>query len=358
MLGWICTYTPEEIFAALGLDSFRLYGKDDTKALSYFPVNFCPLARACFGEGSGKSSLSGIVLTASCHALVHLADGFKTVGGRDLFVHLLDLPRVCEGHNRAAVRFFSLSLRNLASELSTFYGVEWDEVRFRDAVEEHRQVRHLLRQLYQLQCEHPERVRAAGVLEAVRTASQEKKTVFYPVLLSMLKSLKGEEQPAPGSRAAALTLRVKRHGSPLGPRILVVGSPLSAVYLDLVEELGGNIVGDDLCQGYRYSLPEIGDDPDPFKALACGYLSRVPCPRMLSGMKRMAYLRKRAAECQIDGIVFHALKFCDNSLYGFPLIRVFMEKEGIPVLYLETEYRDTGLEQVRTRVQAFLEMLG
>jgi len=360
MLGWICTYTPEEIFAALGLDSFRLYGKDNTVALSYFPVNFCPLARACFGDGESRlgSSLSGVVLTASCHALVRLADGFKAVGRGNIFVHLLDLPRLCSGHNMAAVRSFSLSLRNLTDELSAFYGVKWDEGMFRSAVEGHRRVRHLLRQIYQLQCEHPESVRAAGLLEVVRAASQGKKDTFYPILLSVVKSLRGETDPAPGSQAGVLLKQIKRRGSLLGPRLLVVGSPLPAVYLDLFEELGANIAGDDLCQGYRYCLPEIGDDPDPFNALACGYLSRVPCPRMLSGVERMAYLRERAAECRVDGIIFHALKFCDNSLYEFPLIHSFMEKEGIPVLYLETEYRDAGLEQVRTRVQAFLEILG
>lgn len=365
MLGWICTYTPEEIFAALGLDSFRLYGCDDAAmtSLSYFPVNFCPLARACFGEGTEKlkTSLSGVVLTASCHALVHLADGFRLAGCRNegkVFVHLLDLPRICDRRNGVAWRYFSSSLHKLTLELSSVHGVEWDEGRFWDAVEEHRQVRCLLRQIYRFQHEHPEGMRAAGVLDAVRAAGRCNKRNFLPVLRSVVKALKGEENPVTGSQAEKLLSGMKRRGSVGGPRVLVMGSPIPSVYLDLFEELGANIAGDDLCQGYRYCLPEIANGPDPFAALARGYLERVPCPRMLSCRGLPAYLRERVAECRVDGIIYHALKFCDSYLYEFPFIRNFLLQEGLPVLYLETEYRGAGLEQVKTRVQAFLEMLG
>ena len=57
-------------------------------------------------------------------------------------------------------------------------------------------------------------------------------------------------------------------------------------------------------------------------------------------------------------MVYHALKFCDACLYDYALLRNRFTEVGIPVLYLETEYRDAGLEQARTRIQAFLEMLG
>ena len=57
-------------------------------------------------------------------------------------------------------------------------------------------------------------------------------------------------------------------------------------------------------------------------------------------------------------MVYHALKFCDASIYEYALLRNRFMEAGVPVLYLETEYRDAGLEQARTRIQAFLEVLG
>lgn len=369
MLGWVCTYTPEEIFATLGLESCRLYGDDRGECsradLEYLPVNFCPMARACFSEGliKGNLSLTGVVLAASCHALVHLASAFRYAGerrGRGFFVHLLDLPRT-SGDIDAAVRAFASSLRALTGRLSSFYGVAWDDGAFYRALQAHQSVRRLLRELYRLRTDQPENFRAAGLLEVVRVAVRAKKDEFLPILDSIVNALKGIENEgsrADGSPAAALLAGLRRRGSPRGPRLLVAGSPLPFAYLDLIEELGGNIVGDDLCQGYRYCLPEVEEGPDPFLSLARGYLGRVPCPRMLAAKERFSYLLSLARKAGARGIIYHALKFCDASLYEYPLFRERFAEAGIPVLYLETEYRDVGLEQARTRIQAYLELLG
>ena len=84
---------------------------------------------------------------------------------------------------------------------------------------------------------------------------------------------------------------------------MVTGSPLPPVYLDLIEDLGGNVAGDDLCQGYRYCLPCVdeelaGGGEDPFLAVARGYLGRPACPRMLAGPERFSYLQALIGECR------------------------------------------------------------
>ena len=70
-------------------------------------------------------------------------------------------------------------------------------------------------------------------------------------------------------------------------------------------------------------------------------------PQDVAGIERLAYLQTLIRECQIQGVVYHALKFCDASLYDYALLAAIVDA-GIPVLYLETEYRDVGLEQART----------
>ena len=122
------------------------------------------------------------------------------------------------------------------------------------------------------------------------------------------------------------------------------------------------MAGDDLCQSYRYCLPDVvgGMDSggeDLFLSVARGYLRRPACPRMLTGAARFTYLQELIRECRAQGVVYHALKFCDSSLYDYALLRSRFAEAGIPLLYLETEYRDAGLEQARTRIQAFLELL-
>lgn len=368
MIGWVCAYTPEEIFMALGLESSRLCG-DNRSAypkvdLEYLPVNFCPYGRSCLNEGIGRDDppFTGFVLAASCHALVHLANALKAAGvrrKREIFVHLLDIPRPSYGSD-AAVQAFASSLRSLAGHLSSFYGVAWDDGTFSRAVQTHQRVRRLLRRLYGMRTERPENFRAAGLLEVVRVASTSNKEELLPVLESVVRALSdgdGVDRQDGDAKAAALLAGLRREGEAGGPRLLITGAPLPPSYLDLIEELGGNIAGDDLCQGYRYTLTEVEEGGDPFVALARGYLGRVPCPRMLAGRERFAHLLSLAKDTGAQGIVYHALKFCDSTLYEYSLFREYSAEAGLPLLYLETEYRDTVLEQGRTRIQAFLEML-
>jgi len=371
-LGWVCTYTPEEIILTLGLESYRLYGAEENQsgcgcgeaAQDYLPVNFCPLTRACLNEGARKLrfSLTGVVLTTSCQGLVHLYNGLRYSFRRQekrVFTYLLDVPRNRTSKKEAALLNFSSSLRALVRQLCRFYGVEWSQNAYLRALHSQRRIRFLLRELYRFQREHPGQVRATGVLEVVRAASRTPKEQFYPVLSSALRLLKGEIsaplEPEPG--ASHLVEKLRPRKSLQGPRIFLAGNPLPLSYVDLLEDLGGIVVGDDFCQGYRYCLPEIEEDGG-LVSLARGYLERVPCPRMLAGSERLAYLLNLVKKCGAQGMIYHALKFCDFSLYEYASMRNFFLKAGIPVLYLETDYRSGGLEQARTRLQAFLEMLG
>jgi benzoyl-CoA reductase/2-hydroxyglutaryl-CoA dehydratase subunit BcrC/BadD/HgdB len=60
----------------------------------------------------------------------------------------------------------------------------------------------------------------------------------------------------------------------------------------------------------------------------------------------------------IDGIIYYVLKGC--IIYDFELIRVekIMKEKNIPVLRIETDYNPEDIEQLRTRIEAFVEMLG
>lgn len=348
----------------LGLTPCRLSGTDENRAADdYLPANFCPFARACLNEVLGVSgiSLAGVVLTASCQGLLHLYNAlgyFSRKREKRFFVHLLDLPRWGSVKRAAALQEFASSLRLFTEELRRYFGTEWSNALYLENLARLRQVRFLLRELYRFLREHPGRVRAAGVLELVRAAGRLPKEELIPLLLSAVRCLEGEIPVPSGSRVAGLLEKLRPRKPCAGPRLLLVGSPPPLSYVDLLEELGGAVVGDDFCQGYRYCLPEIEEGPDAFLSLARGYLERVPCPRMLAGQERFAYLSRLAKEWRVQGIIYHALKFCDSSLYEYVLLRDFFSREGIPVLYLETDYRSGGLEQARTRLQAFLEVTG
>ena len=78
---------------------------------------------------------------------------------------------------------------------------------------------------------------------------------------------------------------------------------------------------------------------------------------MIDTGKRLEYMSQLAEEYRVDGIIYHALKFCDQYQYDLPLITEEASEAGTPLLYLETDYTQGSIGQVKTRVQAFLEVI-
>ena len=92
-------------------------------------------------------------------------------------------------------------------------------------------------------------------------------------------------------------------------------------------------------------------------AIASRYLNKPGCMRMADLGEKLRSLEKKIYENKINGIIFISLKFCDTVLYSFPLVKQKFTELNIPTLYLEIEYGNFSEGQVKTRVQAFLEML-
>jgi len=63
-------------------------------------------------------------------------------------------------------------------------------------------------------------------------------------------------------------------------------------------------------------------------------------------------------DLRVDGVIFYTLKFCDSFLYDIPVFKSQLSLRGIPSLILEGDYTPGTLGRVRTRIQAFIEMLG
>jgi benzoyl-CoA reductase/2-hydroxyglutaryl-CoA dehydratase subunit BcrC/BadD/HgdB len=132
--------------------------------------------------------------------------------------------------------------------------------------------------------------------------------------------------------------------------------------LALFESCGLRLAGDDLCTGSRLLQPIGGAaGGDPFVALARGLLERPPCARTIDPARpgRLAGLAVAAARsCGARGVVCHTAKFCDPYLARLPAVRAALREAGFPVLTLEGDCTLRSLGQQRTRIEAFVEMLG
>jgi benzoyl-CoA reductase/2-hydroxyglutaryl-CoA dehydratase subunit BcrC/BadD/HgdB len=143
-----------------------------------------------------------------------------------------------------------------------------------------------------------------------------------------------------------------------GPRLLITGSVMdNPRILELIEECGANVVADDLCTGTRQFWDNVASAGDPLTDLSRHYLGRTPCPRMKDALKRFDHIIRMIDEFRVDGVIFYTLKFCDPFLFDVPLFKAQLTEKGIPALLLEGDYTPGTLGRVRTRVEAFIEML-
>jgi benzoyl-CoA reductase/2-hydroxyglutaryl-CoA dehydratase subunit BcrC/BadD/HgdB len=143
-------------------------------------------------------------------------------------------------------------------------------------------------------------------------------------------------------------------------RLLIMGSQMDdPAYIEAMEQMGALIVGDAFCEGSIQFTDLVDENEAPMTALAKRYLRKLSCPRMFEGFdERYGRVVKAFQECQADGIVFATMKFCDTWGIDAPLFMNRLRDQGIQVLRLEREYMLGGVGQLRTRVQAFIEMLG
>jgi benzoyl-CoA reductase/2-hydroxyglutaryl-CoA dehydratase subunit BcrC/BadD/HgdB len=128
--------------------------------------------------------------------------------------------------------------------------------------------------------------------------------------------------------------------------------------MEIVEELGAQVVLDDLAVGARYHWEPIEVEADPLDALSKRYVGAVPFAGRFPVAMRGDTLVNLCKEYGVDGAIFKTERYCDPYLYELPLMTGTFKDNGIPVI--SVDYEDMRAEEgrVRTRVQAFIEALG
>jgi benzoyl-CoA reductase/2-hydroxyglutaryl-CoA dehydratase subunit BcrC/BadD/HgdB len=77
----------------------------------------------------------------------------------------------------------------------------------------------------------------------------------------------------------------------------------------------------------------------------------VPCE------ERFSRVLDLVRDYRVDGAVSQIVRYCVPYAHDQPFLRERLEAQGIGVLELDVEYGMGGIGQIRTRVQAFIEML-
>ncbi len=148
------------------------------------------------------------------------------------------------------------------------------------------------------------------------------------------------------------------------PRILLTGSPIIFPNIKiplLIEEMCGILAADETCMGERgMSDPVVPVDQSfdgLMRSLAIRATRPCSCPTFADNRQRIFRLKQMIRDYQIEGVIYHVLRGCLVYDFEYRQIEEALGELGIPVIRLESDYNEEDVEQLRIRIEAFIELI-
>ena len=353
IVGAYCAYAPKELALAAGALCFGLCATkeegipDGEKVL---PRSFCPLIKSSYG----------LAATDKCPFFLYadLIVGETTCDGKKKMfeamadfkkVHVMRLPN---GYDDAAEHDYWLGeVKKLKAVLEEELGAEITDEQLRQAIAEQNEERRLMQRLSALMKKDPVPLSGMDMLKLLwgRNFIVDRRD-FAGQLREIVEDL--EKRAAAGE--AALPQGAKR--------ILVTGVPTgtgsSEKVIRILEECGAAVVYMESCSGMKPFSRLIDETKPPLEAVAEYYLT-IPCSCMTPNHRRMELFAPLLEEYRADGVVDITWQGCHTYNMESRILQKHLQTLGnVPFLQIETDYSQNDVEQIRTRVQAFLEMMG
>lgn len=347
VVGFTCTYVPEEILYAADILPVRLRAPncaETTSADVYLSHLNCTFMRSCleFTLQDRFKFLDGLIFTNSCDHVRRVYDILREIRPADFrLLYLISVPHKVD---EELIAWFRDELARFKESIEETFGVEITETSLRNAIDTYNETRYLLRKLYDLRKEKTPPLTGAETLSVIVAGFSLPKVRYNDLLRQLLGQL-AEREGISDYRA----------------RLMIAGSGGcdNPAYLQVMEDLGGLIVTDSLCFGSRYFWEPVEVGDDLLLSLAKAYLNRPSCPRMVDDVgERSDFIKRMVNDFNVDGVVFQRIRYCD--LWGGQLLHLEkeMKESSIPMLSIDREYSLGAVGQLRTRVQAFLERVG
>jgi benzoyl-CoA reductase subunit C len=348
VLGYFCTYAPEEVLYAAGVLPVRILGGHETPSLVTPHVfdMWCPFCRDCLNQGlQGKYDgyLDGIMETNAC---LHARQAF---GAWVLHVptpwhYWYVMPNAVRSPR--AKKFLRGELEEFKKAIEEWTGKTITDKDLDEGIEIMNTNRRLMKQVYEFRKQPNPPITGTEAMTMVWASQLMDKREHNKMLAELIEAL-------PERKLERET----------GVRLMIIGSENDdRPFMEMVEkDLRGTFVIDEHCTGSRYFWNEVIPDKDRLQAIANRYLDRVPCPNKDWGMednsrKRFPHILQLAKDYGVQGAILVQQKFCDPHELDIPSLRRYLESNGIPCYFLEFEVT-VPVGQFKIRVEAFLEQI-
>lgn len=349
--GVYCAYAPLELMQAMGIVPAVLCAFSRTpieSAESVLPANLCPLIKSSYG----------FVLEGTCpfFAMADIVIAETTCDGKKKMfellsevkpVHVMDLPQLPE--EAEAVVEWRRMIVKLKDFLEGRFKMSVSDPKIEKSLQMSNRKNRLVRRIFDYAAVHPPVISREEMYEVSWLALPSRGEEIIGLLEELVEKL--DRRLAAGHCFGTLD----------SPRVLVTGSPVSgdaAKIFKVIEEAGGVVVVADNCTGSKpFNFDFAENTGDPIGALAQRYL-KIPCACMSPNTGRLDALSEMIEKFRPDVVVDFILQACHAyNVESYKIGEHVTRNHHIPFLKVESDYSETDIGQLKTRIEALFETL-
>ena len=349
VVGTFCTYTPKELIYAADAMSVSLCSTSDETvpdAEKVLPKNLCPLVKSSYGfaitDKCPYMYFSDMIIgETTCDAKKKMYE----LLGEIKDTHVMQLPH---SKNNFSMALWKNELVELIKKLEEKFDVKITEDKIKEAIKLCNKERKAMKEFFNLAKLNPSPIKGSDMHEALHSSNFKfDRNLYINEIKSLTNSLKekydsGETPFKKGT-----------------PRILITGCPTGGLVDKIVkqlEEAGSSVVCFENCVGTKNFEMLVDENKEPIDAIAERYLN-IPCSIMTPNDGRMDRIKEYIKDYSVDGVVDVTLTACHTYAIETEKVRRAVEGCGKSYLAIETNYSNSDSGQLKTRLEAFVEML-
>lgn len=349
VVGTFCTYTPRELIYAADAISVSLCSTSDETvpdAEKVLPKNLCPLVKSSYGfaitDKCPYMYFSDMIIgETTCDAKKKMYE----LLGEIKDTHVMQLPH---SKNNFSMALWKNELVELIKKLEEKFDVKITEDKIKEAIKLCNKERKAMKEFFNLAKLNPSPIKGADMHEALYSSNFKfDRELYINEIKSLTNSLKEkyDKGETPFKKGT--------------PRILITGCPTGGLVDKIVKQLedaGSSVVCFENCVGTKNFEMLVDEDKEPIDAIAERYLN-IPCSIMTPNDDRMNRIKEYIKDYSVDGVVDVTLTACHTYAIETEKVRRAVESCGKSYLAVETNYSNSDAGQLKTRLEAFVEML-
>lgn len=358
MVGTFCAMVPNELIYAAGAYPVRLCsGSFTAYAISegLTARDACPLVKAVAGFAASETlplynDCKMMIIPVTCDCKKKIAGLLGQLPGIGKRIAVMQIPQ--ERHADRDSDLFRREIYRLIPMIEEAAGMEITAKTLAEAINRVGYAQYEMSRFFRYRRNVPPLISGAQVMSVMNAYAYMPVEQWADAMRSLNEELERrleqKEYAAKGNR----------------PRILLTGSPVTFPNMKLpllIEEMGGSLVADETCLGERAVYDPVsvvdGGFDGMIRAIADRYIKPCTCPVFADNAQRIFRIRQLVKTHQAQGIVYHVLRGCLVYDYEYPVLEKELEKLDIPVIRVESDYNEEDVEQLRIRIEAFVELL-